>query len=146
VSDHEAIAQVLARYGRGLDDRDFDAVADCFTPDAQATFSGVELAPGRDAIIAHVRGLTALAASTHLFGLPVIELAADGESAFVETTAVAHLVVDASVGPVRTRGLRYQDTFVRVHGHLHGGRGPAWRIRRRIHRVDWMTEHAPAGT
>ena len=142
MNDHEAIAQVLARYGRGLDDRDFDAVAACFTADACATFSGVELAPGRDAIIAHVRGLSALAASTHLFGLPVIELAADGNSAEVETAAVAHLVVHPTAGPVRTRGLRYRDTFVRVPGTTAG----EWRIGRRIHRVDWMTESVPAGT
>ena len=129
----DAIADVIARYGRALDDRDFDAAGACFTEDAQATFSGVVLAPGRAAIIAHVSGLAALHASTHLFGLPVIELDPDGRTAHVETTAVAFLVA-ADGGSVRTRGLRYRDVFARF--------GDEWLIRERIHRVDWMSESA----
>lgn len=129
----DAIISVLARYGRALDDRNFEAAGACFTEDVQATFSGVVLAPGRAAIVAHVSGLANLAASTHLFGLPVIELSGDGRSARVETTAVAYLA-GADGGPVRTRGLRYRDEFVRV--------GDDWLIRERIHRVDWMSESA----
>jgi len=128
-----AIIDVIARYGRALDDRDFEAAGACFTEDAQATFSGVVLAPGRAAIVAHVSGLADLAASTHLFGLPVIEVAGDGRSARAETTAVAFLAA-VDDGPVRTRGLRYRDEFVLVDG--------VWLIRERIHRVDWMTESA----
>ncbi|MCU1388832.1 MAG: nuclear transport factor 2 family protein [Ilumatobacteraceae bacterium] len=134
MDDRDAITDVLARYGRALDDRDFGAVGRCFTADARATFSGVEIAPGRDAIVAHLRGLSALAASTHLFGLPVIELAGDGMSARVETAAVAHLVTTAPGSTVRTRGLRYRDVFVRT------GAGGPWQIHQRIHRVDWMAE------
>jgi uncharacterized protein (TIGR02246 family) len=126
-----AITDVIARYGLALDDRDFEAAGACFTEDAQATFSGVVLAAGRAAIVAHVSGLASLAASTHLFGLPVIEVAPDGDSAHVETTAVAFLAA-ADGGPVRTRGLRYKDEFVRL--------GDVWLIRERVHRVDWMTE------
>jgi hypothetical protein len=44
------------------------------------------LAPGRDAISAHVDGLSSLSSSTYLFGLPVIVLADDSRSAVVETT------------------------------------------------------------
>jgi len=44
--DGFAIVAVIARYARALDDRDFEAVAACFTPDARATYSGVELPPG----------------------------------------------------------------------------------------------------
>ena len=127
------IADVIARYGRALDDRDFEAAGACFTEDAQATFSGVVLSPGRAAIVAHVSGLAALAASTHLFGLPVIEFAAGGQTARVETSAVAFLA-GADGGTVRTRGLRYRDAFVRI--------GDDWLIRERVHRVDWMTEGA----
>lgn len=134
MDDRDAITDVLARYGRALDDRDFAAVGRCFTVDARATFSGVEIAPGRDAIVAHLRGLAGLAASTHLFGLPVIELAADGTTARVETAAVAHLVSAAPAGIVRTRGLRYRDVFVR------SGTGGPWQIHQRVHRVDWMVE------
>jgi ketosteroid isomerase-like protein len=138
--DRAEITDVLARYARALDDRDFEAVGRCFTADAQATFSGVVLPPGRDAIVAHVRGLTNLAASTHLLGLPVIELTSGGLFATVETTAVAHLVVDAERGPVRTRGLRYRDIFVRVTDHERATSVGSWQIRERVHRVDWMVE------
>jgi len=129
----DAIVNVIARYGRALDDRDFEAAGACFTDDAQATFSGVVLAPGRAAIVAHVSGLANLAASTHLFGLPVIEVAGDGRSARAETTAVAFLAA-ADGGPMRTRGLRYRDEFVISDGR--------WQIRERVHRVDWMSESA----
>ena len=132
-ASRDAIINVLARYGQALDDRDFEAAGACFTEDAQATFSGVVLAPGRAAIVAHVSGLADLAASTHLFGLPVIEIAPDGLSARVETTAVAFLAA-AGGGSVRTRGLCYRDEFVRIDGE--------WLIRVRVHRVDWMSESA----
>ena len=137
-SAREAIVDVIARYGRALDDRDFAAAAECFTSDAQATFSGVALAPGRDAISAHVGGLASLSSSTHLFGLPVIVLADDERSAIVETTAVAFLAA-ADDGHVRSRGLRYRDRFVCVDD---GQGGDRWLISNRVHRVDWMTQHA----
>lgn len=137
-----AITDVLARYARGLDDRDFDAVGRCFTSDSQATFSGVRLTPGRAAIVAHVGALASLAASTHLLGLPVIEMSADVQTATVETTAVAFLVADAVAGPVRTRGLRYRDIFVRTIDPDDPD-SSIWQISNRVHRVDWMTEQTP---
>ncbi|MCU1395006.1 MAG: hypothetical protein JWM34_3434 [Ilumatobacteraceae bacterium] len=140
MTDRDEITEVLARYARALDARDFAAVGRCFTADAQATFSGVVLPPGRDAIVAHVSGLADLAASTHLLGLPVIELDADGVFADVETAAVAHLVTDAEHGPVRTRGLRYRDRFVRISEHEAAAAGVRWQIRERVHSVHWMVE------
>ncbi len=131
-SARAAITDVLARYARGLDTRDFDAVGACFAPEAQATFSGVRLPPGRAAIIAHLHGLLTLRATTHLFGLPVIELGADGATATAETPAIAVLVGSGDDGEelVRTRGLRYDDRFVR-----HAG---GWWITDRVHRAVWM--------
>jgi uncharacterized protein (TIGR02246 family) len=128
---HVAIVCQLARYARALDDRDFDAVAACFTPDAQVTYDGVVLAPGREAIIAHVQVVRTLIASTHIVGQPVIEL--HGDEATVESSALAFLVTPGEPGPmVRTRGLRYTDRFVLDHG--------SWLIAERVHRVDWMYE------
>lgn len=128
VDDRAAIVDVLARYARALDDRDFDTVARCFTHDASATFDGVVLPRGRAAIVEHVSGLASMWASTHLLGLPVIDL--DGRTATVETTAIAVLVATPT-GPARTRGLRYHDVFVRQE---------TWLIAERVHRVDWMYE------
>lgn len=130
-SDRDSIVNTLARYGQALDDKNFAAAGACFTDDAQATFSGVRLPPGREAIVAHLTGLGSLAASTHLLGLAVIEFADDGASATAGTTAIAFLA-GANGGPVRTRGLRYLDRFVRL--------GNGWLISERTHRVDWMTE------
>lgn len=128
---HAEIAGRIARYARALDDRDFDTVADCFTPDAQCTYSGVQLPRGRQAIVDYLQGLRSLTATTHIMSLPVIDL--DGEQAVVETSGLAYLVVPLPDGPVvRTRGLRYVDRFV-----LHEG---AWRIATRVHRCDWMYE------
>lgn len=130
---HTAIAIRIARYAKALDDRDFDALGECFTADAQATYSGVVLPPGRDAILAHLQGLRNLPATTHIMSQPVIDL--DGDRAHVETAGLAYLVTGTGEGAtVRTRGLRYTDEFV-----LQDGR---WLIAVRVHRCDWMYEGA----
>ena len=134
MTEHDAraaITDVLARYAVALDGRDFVAVGECFTSDAQATFSGVTLAPGRAAIVRHVSGLGSMPASTHLLGLPVIEIDRDGDAARAATPAVAFLVTSES-GPLLTRGIFYDDDFVCADGR--------WLIARRVHRVDWMYE------
>ena len=106
-------------------------MAGCFTEDARAVYSGVALATGRAAIVAHLQGLRTLIASTHIMGLPAIDL--DGDRAHAETSGIAYLVTPTADGPlVRTRGLRYADDFA-----LTGGR---WLIERRVHRCDWMYE------
>jgi hypothetical protein len=134
---HHAIPNRIAAYARALDDRDFDAVAACFTPGAQVTYSGVTLAPGREAIVAYLQGLRSLIATTHIMSVPVIEL--DGERAHVETSGLAFLVVPAEPQPVvRTRGLRYADEFVLEDGE--------WLIAERVHRCDWMYEGPLAPT
>jgi ketosteroid isomerase-like protein len=134
---HTAIAGCIARYARGLDDRDFDAVAACFTADAQVTYSGVALAPGRAAIVDYLQGLRSLIASTHIMSQPVIDL--HGSGAHVETSGLAFLVADNDGQPVvRTRGLRYVDEFVFQDGR--------WLIAERVHRCDWMYEGPLAPT
>lgn len=124
-----AITMRIARYAKALDDRDFPTLAACFAPDAQATYSGVVLPPGRDAIVAHLQGLRNLPASTHIMNQPVIDLR--GDRAHVETAGLAFLATGTTV---RTRGLRYTDEFV-----LAGGE---WLIAERVHRCDWMYEGA----
>ena len=125
--DRIAITDVIQRYAHGLDRRDWDMVAACFTADAQATYGGTVLEPGVDNIIRHVRGLENISASTHFFGGSLIDL--HGDEADVLTPATVYLAYDDTV---RTRGLRYQDRFVR--------QGDKWLIRVRVHMVDWMYE------
>jgi uncharacterized protein (TIGR02246 family) len=119
-----AITDVLARYARGLDRRDFAEVADCFAADARAEYSGVRLESGVDAIVAHVRGVAQLDATTHLFGLPVIDV--DGDEARSEIAATAILAGD---GRVRVRGLRYRHRLVHRDGR--------WRIAELVHSLAW---------
>jgi ketosteroid isomerase-like protein len=128
---HAAITNRIARYAKALDDRDFDTVGACFTPDAQVSYSGVALPPGRQAIMDYLQGLRSLIATTHIMSVPVIDL--DGDRAHVETSGLAFLVVPTAGEPVvRTRGLRYADEFVLADGE--------WLIARRVHRCDWMYE------
>jgi hypothetical protein len=132
VSDLDDIRQVIARYAVGLDERDFDAVASCFTPDAQATYNWVALDPGVDAIIAYVRALSQLEGSTHLMAEPLVTF--DGDRAHSITSAIAVLAGGGAMGApgVRIRGLVYEDDWVRVDGE--------WKIATRVHRPRWMTE------
>ena len=139
--DEAAIRSVMVRYALGLDQRDFDTVASCFTPDARASYSGVTLEPGVQPIIDHIHGLVHLHASTHLLGQSAITFY--GDVAHVVTPAIACLA-DArggDGGTVRIRGLVYDDDLV-----VHDGQ---WKISRREHRATWMTEGAfldPGGT
>jgi hypothetical protein len=127
VDDRIAIVDIILRYAQGLDERNWDMVASCFTADAQATYGDTVLAPGVDNIIGHVRGLENLSASTHLMGGTRIDLHGDEADTF--TPAAVFLATGESV---RSRGLRYRDHFVR--------RGDEWRIQVRIHTVHWMYE------
>lgn len=128
--DRAAIRDVLDRYGRGLDRRDFDLVASCFTPDVISEYGGSALEPGRDAILRRIRSHTRHA-TTHLMGNMTIDLRGDEASA--QTTTIAVLVTGPTEAPrVLIRGLRYDDHLVRRDG--------GWRIDRRVHAVDWMTE------
>lgn len=127
--DRVAIRDVITRYSRGLDRRDFEMVAGCFAADATAKYSGNVLAPGAHAIVDYVRGLESLPISMHFMGDMFIDL--DGDTAEVETYCVAYLVDDRVSGQeVRVRGLRYRDRLARQH---HG-----WVITNRVHTADWM--------
>jgi uncharacterized protein (TIGR02246 family) len=130
--DEAAIARLLVTYADALDDRDLDTVAACFTPGARASYSGRELAPGVDAIVAHLRGLERFLATTHQVSNVVVDVAPDGRRAHVRSTAVAWLVAPGDPPPLLVRGLRYEDDLVRDDG--------TWRIDRRVHSVRWMWE------
>jgi uncharacterized protein (TIGR02246 family) len=130
MADRMAIREVMTRYSRGIDRRDFDMVAGCFTADAEAEYSGNVLPKGVDAIVAYIRRIAHLPRSTHFMGDTLIDV--DGDTADAETYAIAYLV-DGEVGSgaqVHTRGLRYRDMLVRQDGR--------WLIHKRVHTADWM--------
>lgn len=129
-ADRAAVVAVVHRYALACDDHDWAALRSCFTPDAEAEYSGVRLPAGVEHIVDHVRGLAALPATQHVVGTVCVEAAGDRARAASYTTA--HLVRPAGDGhEVVHRGLRYDDELVRT--------GDGWRIRRRLHRVLWST-------
>jgi uncharacterized protein (TIGR02246 family) len=134
--DHDAaIHRLIVAYADAVDDRDFDAVAACFTPDARASYSGRELAPGVDAIVSHLRGLERFLATTHQVSNVTVAVAADGRRARARSTAVAWLVAPGEPPALLVRGLRY-------HDELRRDDDVGWRIERRVHAVRWMWEGA----
>ncbi|HEV7679458.1 MAG TPA: nuclear transport factor 2 family protein [Candidatus Dormibacteraeota bacterium] len=134
--DRAAVREVMVRYAAGLDSRDFDAVRNCFTEDAQASYNRAPLAPGADAIVAYVRAVANLQSTMHSVTNVVVEL--DGDTAECDTACIAHLVRRADDGEltILIRGLRYRDRLVR--------QGTAWRIQHREHHAEWM--HSVPGT
>jgi ketosteroid isomerase-like protein len=131
VADRSDIEQLLASYAHAVDRRDFAAVAACFTPDATAQYSGMELGPGVDAIISHISGVERFPASQHIFAPPLVHV--DGDAATASSHAVSHLVVPGEAGDtLLSRGLVYDDRLVRTP--------TGWRIARRVHRPQWSTE------
>jgi hypothetical protein len=132
--DRAEIREVQLRYATGLDWRDFAMVHACFTEDAQASYNGIVLDAGADAIVAYVRAVEALRSTMHSVTNVVADI--DGDSAEVETTTVAYLVRDDDGGAqtIIIRGLRYRDRMVR--------RGGAWLIQHRVHTPEWMYEVA----
>jgi hypothetical protein len=135
-ADRAAIREVQLRYATGLDRRDFAMVRACFTEDAQASYNGIALDPGADAIVAYVRAVEDLRSTMHAVANVVADFA-DG-AADVETTTVAYLVAEAEGDPgaptIVVRGLRYRDRMVRRHGE--------WLIEHRVHAPEWMYQVA----
>lgn len=127
--DRTAIQDVLLRYARGVDRRDLDLVASCFTPDA--TYEGA-LARGTIAdALARLRDRMARYDSTmHFIGNQLIEIR--GDLANSETYAIAyHRLTEAGEVKLFTVGVRYLDELTRDAG--------VWRIRRRVVKTEWRT-------
>jgi ketosteroid isomerase-like protein len=130
VADRSDIAQLLAEYAHAVDRRDFAAVAECFVPDASASYGGVELGPGVEHIVEHIRGVERFVATQHLFGVPLVHV--DGDTATASSHAASYLVANGDgTETVLGRGLTYDDELVRTAN--------GWRIARRVHRPIWST-------
>jgi 3-phenylpropionate/cinnamic acid dioxygenase small subunit len=135
MDDRQQIYNVLVRYAEGIDRRDFDAVATCFTVDADASYGGKSVGPGVGAILEFLRhGVESSLASTHLVGNLQIEI--DGDRATSVSAVIAVHVVDRAEEGTRVliRGLRYHDQLKRVDS--------GWRIAERVHEQRWMADCA----
>jgi uncharacterized protein (TIGR02246 family) len=119
-----AIRELMTRYARSNDRRDFDSMTSTVTADAYASYGdwerqGVENIVGR---LAYNRPHRA----THFLGDQDIRI--DGDSAAVETYAIAYSRVEGTES-MRMSGLRYQDKMVRQDGQ--------WLVRHRVLLTDW---------
>ena len=126
---HEAIRNLLGRYARAVDERDFEAVAACFTEDAVASYSGLTIPPGVHNIVNHIRGVTRTIHSQHFIHPIIIEV--DGDRASTLAYAMAVLIEDTEDGVQSlARGLKYADRLRYAEG--------GWRIYDRLHTADWQ--------
>jgi hypothetical protein len=123
---HEALRALVQRYARAADERDIDALAALFDPDAT-----VDGARGSLAIadwLDTMRGPRVFPVSMHVLGDPLIELA--GDTARLDTYAVVYQLGDRDAGQADlTLGIRYLDDVVRA--------GDRWVIRHRIAQTLW---------
>lgn len=126
----EDVGDVVLRYARGVDRRDWDLVRSCFSDDAVvegSRFSGVI-----DDYLAMLRpGVEAFPTTMHFMGNQLADI--DGDRASTETYAIAHHFGDAEGREERiVMGVRYLDDLERRDG--------CWVIVRRKAVSDWVRE------
>jgi len=139
VSDAAALAHLLdleqlralgQRYARAADDRDYDAMAELFHPDA--VIEGLRGTSPIDEYLAAAREAPpSFEASMHVLGDPLVELEPGADIARLDTYAVVFQVNALVGGGNMSLGLRYLDEVERRDG--------VWRIRHRVVRMRWAT-------
>ncbi len=128
-SDHEELRSLLQRYARAADERDVDALAALFHPEAEVT--GARGTQGIDEWLDTMRAPRSFPTSMHVLGDPLITLEAGTGRATLDTYAVIYQLSDpSSDGGDLTLGIRYLDDVERLSG--------GWVIRRRTARTLWM--------
>lgn len=128
----EAIKRLKYRYMRCLDQKGWDEMAECFVPDATASYGGgAYVFAGRDEILAFLRRTMGAETvlSSHRVHQPEIALGGPerpseremGPDTATATWAFDDVVVDEGLGvTIRGAGF-YEDEYVKVDG--------TWRIR-----------------
>lgn len=128
------ITRLCYRYGKALDDRDWERLRSCFLPDAVADYEGLERCEGYEAIERVCRGaLEPLTRSQHLIGnvFPTV----DGDAATSECYLQAqHVQAGTPGGDTFIVAGRYSDELVRTEG--------GWRIARRRLETWWTSGNA----
>jgi 3-phenylpropionate/cinnamic acid dioxygenase small subunit len=117
ISDRIEIEELLVRYSRAIDSRDFDALQALFTEDA--TFDGGSLGcpTGAAQIRAMIEGtLTGLDATQHLVGKSLVEFEEDGQGAQVRTYLISQHIRESAPTEVKHYflGGEYADRVVRT--------------------------------
>ena len=113
MTDAEELRALLQRYARAADDREIEALAPLFHPEAVIIGSGGSQA--RDEWLATMRAPRAFPQSMHVIADPLIAFGEDGISADLDSYAVVFQLSDPTSGRGDlTLGIRYLDHAV-VH-------------------------------
>jgi 3-phenylpropionate/cinnamic acid dioxygenase small subunit len=117
LNDRVEIEELLARYSRALDHKNFGDLAGLFTADATFDAGGLGAPTGPPAIRSMIEGTIGhLDATQHLVGKSLIEFADDGNSAEVRTYLISQHIRESTEGPVKHYflGGEYFDRVVRT--------------------------------
>lgn len=117
ISDRIEIDELLARYARALDYRNFHELEGIFTPDATFDAGGLGSPTGPSAIREMIQGTIGhLDATQHLVGKSIIEFSIDGDEAEVRTYLISQHIRESAPGPVKHYflGGEYFDRVVRT--------------------------------
>lgn len=131
INDRIEIDELLARYSRALDFRQFEELEGIFTPDGEFDAGGLGHPHGPAAIREMIEGtIGGLDSTQHLVGKSIIEFSEDGNSAEVHTYLISQHIRESAPGPVKHYflGGEYADRVVRT--------ADGWRIAYR--RLDRM--------
>jgi ketosteroid isomerase-like protein len=122
-TDYEQIQELTARYAAAIDAKNYDAIEQCFTPDASVEYQGYsEALVGRAAIVAHMRrSLDGLDGTQHLFTNFVID--GEGDTARLNCDILAHHWRAAATGGTTfMAGGKYSVELKRLDGRWHFAR------------------------
>jgi len=117
ISDRIEIDELLARYARALDYRNFHELDEIFTADATFDAGGLGSPSGPKAIREMIEGTIGhLDATQHLVGKSIIEFAEGGDEAEVRTYLISQHIRESAPGPVKHYflGGEYEDRVVRT--------------------------------
>jgi hypothetical protein len=133
--DREALRQLMVDYFCGVDARDFERVAACFTPDVRADYG--RLYSSRESLIEFIRGVRFFRTTLHCMGGQLFDVAGD-EARMVTWAMIAHhgRKDDGEAIEYHNSGSRYVDMLTRK-----GGR---WLVRERGGAPAWTAVGAPA--
>src|SRR5262245_25662560 len=125
LQDRAEIYDLVMRYAKGVDTRDFDLVGSCFAPDVIVDGWGPHPFNGRTDLIDYIRGVAHFDMTMHMFGNQYIHL--DGDSATVDSYAMLthhrpDWILNVSNARYTEKLARTTDGWVIVHR----GSDPVW--------------------
>ena len=127
--DRNEVHDLVVRYARALDARDWDLLASCFVPEATYSYPNGGSSSRAEIVERCTRALTRLDASQHLLGN--IEITVDGDSASTIVYFQAqHVLTGTPGGDCFIIAGSYRDTLRRT--------SDGWRITHRAQEYHWM--------